>query len=138
MSKDMIEKLSKAAFSELIATYGSKPHHWPADKRAAMQNYMAQNETPELSREAALDALLDARMDTPPPALIGRLIGTMNDVLTKKPDSGAPPLRWMQFGLMMAACLVAGVFSAPLIIEFIGVETDPLNNLRIADAFLLY
>ena len=147
MSKKM-PALSASEFSAALAAYGSQPQHWPTDKRAAMHAFIAAHNSPALaamvSREAALDAFLAARLPTPSPALTQRLHDDMRSALDNMEDNAvakkpAIVLRWSQFGLAMAACLLAGVFSAPLIFEFIGLESGLLNNLQFAGGeFLLY
>ncbi len=130
-------RMDKTTFENCLTAYGSKPENWPARIRVAMQDHISAHAPARamVSREAALDEMLDADLPDAPPALIGRLISDMQTTLQ---NTVTAHFNWQRFGLAMAACLVAGVLSAPMIIEFIGAEPDLLAGLQLAgDDFLL-
>lgn len=134
--------MDKQTFTRLIETYGSRQENWPETERPAMVALAAADAEARaaLAREAALDGWLDDRLPDLSAPLHDRLMADISAhfaAAAPKAEAPAPSVRWLPSALAMAACLLAGVFSAPPLIEFMSFDSDLLAALQLAGDDLL-
>lgn len=110
-----VTSLSLKKFEHLVTAYGANPTRWPSDRRAAALDFLRQSAEAKaiLGRESQLDQLLDLASPIDSKALQDKINAQIPNI-RQMPYLGLfDRANMITATTLMAACLLAGVFSVP-------------------------
>jgi len=113
--RENITSLSLKKFEHLVTAYGANPTRWPADRRAAALDFLRHSAEAKaiIGRESQLDQLLDLASPIDNKALQDKINAQIPDI-KQMPYLGLfDRANMITATTLMAACLLAGVFSVP-------------------------